>query len=315
MLCGGSCSELARSKVTRQCYHVVLDSMNGRYGIGIKGGSDSNHPILISRIQPQTPAACCEKIKLGHEITHINCIPLKNATHNQVLSIIKASPRKLELIINPRRSQLQVTSPLQKHHHHSPMRKPVPPKRNSSTHLDISLNAHQHCGRSQANQVNHHGESAHNTRTTNEVSFQFAKNNSTSLIVASDLLSESVVDDDDTNRTIAGDLTSESVVDDLPNASQSAVDFSMTNFSNSDVSKHVVFSTPCHQPVSNNANQESHIFKRHSNDMLERGHYVCALIITISNSFCSYIMLVLLLFVLSSSWFPQCSHANISCLN
>eukprot|EP00051_Salpingoeca_urceolata_P021243 m.330451 g.330451 ORF g.330451 m.330451 type:complete len:1629 (+) comp19763_c0_seq7:586-5472(+) len=92
-------------KVTRTCVPVTLFPENGRYGLGIRGGSDSKQPVTISRIAVNSPAARHERLEIGQEITHVNGDAIHHLTHAQVLDLIRSSTEQLELIIHPRKSR------------------------------------------------------------------------------------------------------------------------------------------------------------------------------------------------------------------
>lgn len=47
---------LVKFKVKRRCYRVTLQADHGKYGLGLRGGSDVRTPIVVSRIAPDSPA-------------------------------------------------------------------------------------------------------------------------------------------------------------------------------------------------------------------------------------------------------------------
>jgi tyrosine-protein phosphatase non-receptor type 4 len=64
----------------------------GRFGFNVKGGSDLNMPILVSRVAPNTPAdRCYPKLSEGDQVLFINSHDVSGLTHEQVVNLIRAS--------------------------------------------------------------------------------------------------------------------------------------------------------------------------------------------------------------------------------
>lgn len=58
----------------------------------MKGGSDLNMPILVSRVAPNTPAdRCYPKLNEGDQVLFINNHDIRGLMHEQVVSLIRAS--------------------------------------------------------------------------------------------------------------------------------------------------------------------------------------------------------------------------------
>nr|XP_018897637.1 PREDICTED: tyrosine-protein phosphatase non-receptor type 4 [Bemisia tabaci] len=70
----------------------ILPDEQGRFGFNVKGGSDLNMPILVSRVAPNTPAdKCYPKLNEGDQVIMINEIDISNMSHEQVVNLIRAS--------------------------------------------------------------------------------------------------------------------------------------------------------------------------------------------------------------------------------
>ncbi|PSN43489.1 Tyrosine-protein phosphatase non-receptor type 4 [Blattella germanica] len=64
----------------------------GRFGFNVKGGSDLNMPILVSRVAPNTPAdRCYPKLNEGDQVLFINNHDVAGMMHEQVVNLIRAS--------------------------------------------------------------------------------------------------------------------------------------------------------------------------------------------------------------------------------
>lgn len=58
----------------------------------MKGGSDLNMPILVSRVAPNTPAdRCYPKLSEGDQVLFINSHDVSGMMHEQVVNLIRAS--------------------------------------------------------------------------------------------------------------------------------------------------------------------------------------------------------------------------------
>eukprot|EP00117_Sycon_ciliatum_P020564 scpid31244/ scgid18280/ Tyrosine-protein phosphatase non-receptor type 4; Testis-enriched protein tyrosine phosphatase len=78
----------------------------GRYGFNVKGGSDQNQPVTVSRINDDTPAAkTTPPLNVGDELLKINDTDVKELIHDHVVQAIRmsreANPPILTLIIKP----------------------------------------------------------------------------------------------------------------------------------------------------------------------------------------------------------------------
>ncbi|XP_054285925.1 tyrosine-protein phosphatase non-receptor type 4 [Macrosteles quadrilineatus] len=77
----------------------------GRFGFNVKGGSDLNMPILVSRVAPNTPAdTCYPKLSEGDQVLLINGVDVGHMQHDQVVNLIRAArdSRMGELILTVR---------------------------------------------------------------------------------------------------------------------------------------------------------------------------------------------------------------------
>uniref|UniRef100_A0A1B6L6W2 protein-tyrosine-phosphatase n=1 Tax=Graphocephala atropunctata TaxID=36148 RepID=A0A1B6L6W2_9HEMI len=64
----------------------------GRFGFNVKGGSDLNMPILVSRVAPNTPAdTCYPKLSEGDQVLLINGVDVGRMVHDHVVSLIRAA--------------------------------------------------------------------------------------------------------------------------------------------------------------------------------------------------------------------------------
>lgn len=68
----------------------LLADEQGRFGFNVRGGMDFDHPVLVSRVAPYTPADMTNpKIKEGDQVLFINGQDVSGLKHNQVISLIK----------------------------------------------------------------------------------------------------------------------------------------------------------------------------------------------------------------------------------
>lgn len=68
----------------------LLADDQGRFGFNVRGGLDFDHPVLVSRVAPYTPAdMTIPKIKEGDQVLYINGQDVSGLKHNQVISLIK----------------------------------------------------------------------------------------------------------------------------------------------------------------------------------------------------------------------------------
>lgn len=79
----------------------------GRFGFHVKGGTDFNLPVFISKVKEDSPASQCQPpLQEGDQVLFINGMPTDNVTHFEVITSIKASldlhPPQLAIIIRPR---------------------------------------------------------------------------------------------------------------------------------------------------------------------------------------------------------------------
>jgi tyrosine-protein phosphatase non-receptor type 4 len=70
----------------------IAPDEEGRFGFNVKGGSDLNMPILVSRVAPNTPAdRCYPKLNEGDQVLFINNHDVSGMMHEQVVNLIRAS--------------------------------------------------------------------------------------------------------------------------------------------------------------------------------------------------------------------------------
>lgn len=82
----------------------ITPDKEGRFGFNLKGGVDQKMPLVVSRINPESPAdTCMPKLNEGDQIVLINGRDISEHTHDQVVMFIKASreshSRELALVI------------------------------------------------------------------------------------------------------------------------------------------------------------------------------------------------------------------------
>lgn len=91
----------------------IAPDEQGRFGFNVKGGSDLNMPILVSRVASNTPAdRCYPKLNVGDQVLFINNHDISGMMHEQVVNLIRASrdspSGELVLLVKP--SGVYVTS-------------------------------------------------------------------------------------------------------------------------------------------------------------------------------------------------------------
>lgn len=65
---------------------------HGRFGFNVRGGTDFNMPVLVSRIASHSPAdRVVPKMKEGDTVLLINGHDVSTMTHSQVVQLIKAT--------------------------------------------------------------------------------------------------------------------------------------------------------------------------------------------------------------------------------
>ncbi|KAM6182838.1 tyrosine-protein phosphatase non-receptor type 3 isoform 1-T1 [Erethizon dorsatum] len=82
----------------------ITPDEDGKFGFNLKGGVDQKMPLVVSRINPESPAdTCIPKLNEGDQIVLINGRDISEHTHDQVVMFIKASreshSRELALVI------------------------------------------------------------------------------------------------------------------------------------------------------------------------------------------------------------------------
>ncbi|XP_058528285.1 tyrosine-protein phosphatase non-receptor type 3 isoform X1 [Ochotona princeps] len=82
----------------------ITPDEDGKFGFNLKGGVDQKMPLVVSRINPESPAdTCIPKLNEGDQIVFINGRDISEHTHDQVVMFIKASreshSRELALVI------------------------------------------------------------------------------------------------------------------------------------------------------------------------------------------------------------------------
>ncbi|XP_071446930.1 tyrosine-protein phosphatase non-receptor type 4 isoform X1 [Hetaerina americana] len=78
----------------------------GRFGFNVKGGSDLEMPIIVSRVAPNTPAdKCYPRLNEGDQVLFISGHDVAGMTHEQVVNLIRSSrdtpPGELALTVRP----------------------------------------------------------------------------------------------------------------------------------------------------------------------------------------------------------------------
>ncbi|XP_045426419.1 tyrosine-protein phosphatase non-receptor type 3-like [Pipistrellus kuhlii] len=70
----------------------ITPDEDGKFGFNLKGGVDQKMPLVVSRINPESPAdTCIPKLNKGDQIVLINGRDISKHTHDQVVMFIKAS--------------------------------------------------------------------------------------------------------------------------------------------------------------------------------------------------------------------------------
>ncbi|XP_065315923.1 tyrosine-protein phosphatase non-receptor type 4-like isoform X2 [Gordionus sp. m RMFG-2023] len=82
--------------------NMVADK-TGKYGFNIKGGSDQDLPVIVSKIALDTPAdKAFPRLNEGDQIVYINRQSVNGLTHEQVINLIVNSPnRRLNIVVIP----------------------------------------------------------------------------------------------------------------------------------------------------------------------------------------------------------------------
>ncbi|CAH1997614.1 unnamed protein product [Acanthoscelides obtectus] len=85
---------------------VLHPDGEGKYGFSVKGGTDTNVPILVSRVAPNTPAdKCTPRLSEGDQLHQINGQDVSHALHQDVVRLIQEarskSSGKLFLTVKP----------------------------------------------------------------------------------------------------------------------------------------------------------------------------------------------------------------------
>ncbi|XP_057666991.1 tyrosine-protein phosphatase non-receptor type 4 isoform X1 [Diorhabda carinulata] len=69
---------------------VLHPDEEGKYGFNVKGGSEQNVPILVSRVAPNTPAdKCVPRLSEGDQLLQINGHDVTHALHQDVVKLIQ----------------------------------------------------------------------------------------------------------------------------------------------------------------------------------------------------------------------------------
>jgi hypothetical protein len=106
-----SCPTVAMC-ISRRPINIQLVAEEGRYGLGIQGGVDQGRAVLVSRMQPNSPASRDPKLQIGQEILMINDTSVKGMKHADILSLVKGSPLQLNLqVLRPSRKRISLDSP------------------------------------------------------------------------------------------------------------------------------------------------------------------------------------------------------------
>lgn len=70
----------------------LIPDEHGRFGFNVRGGSEHDMPILVSRVAPNTPAdRCVPKLRVGDQLLLINGHDVTNSSHSLVVSLIRAA--------------------------------------------------------------------------------------------------------------------------------------------------------------------------------------------------------------------------------
>nr|CAI5859650.1 unnamed protein product [Callosobruchus analis] len=96
---------------------VLHPDREGKYGFSVKGGTDANVPILVSRVAPNTPAdKCTPRLSEGDQLHQINGQDVSHALHQDVVRLIqearsKSSGKKRKLFLTVKPTVLLQDSP------------------------------------------------------------------------------------------------------------------------------------------------------------------------------------------------------------
>lgn len=83
---------------------ILHPDEEGKYGFNVKGGSEGNVPILVSRVAPNTPAdKCVPRLTEGDQLLQINGHDVSHALHQDAVTLIQearsSNSGKLILIV------------------------------------------------------------------------------------------------------------------------------------------------------------------------------------------------------------------------
>lgn len=68
---------------------ITLYPDEGKYGFNVKGGTNNDDPILVSRVAPNTPAdKCTPRLSEGDQVVQINGTDVSHALHEDVVKLI-----------------------------------------------------------------------------------------------------------------------------------------------------------------------------------------------------------------------------------
>lgn len=84
----------------------LMADEQGRYGFNVKGGVDLKHPVLVSRVVPNSSADRAHpRVCEGDQVVMINEQPIENLTHEEVVTLIRSTREtrsgELVLIMKP----------------------------------------------------------------------------------------------------------------------------------------------------------------------------------------------------------------------
>lgn len=96
-------------RIARKCERVKLIPDNGVYGLGIRGGKDSDGSLEISNLKAGSPAALAG-LTAGYQIVHLNGILGSSLTLQEAKDEIRGSKNELDLIVyRSRKSRASVS--------------------------------------------------------------------------------------------------------------------------------------------------------------------------------------------------------------
>ncbi|XP_071955024.1 tyrosine-protein phosphatase non-receptor type 4-like isoform X2 [Antedon mediterranea] len=84
----------------------MVPDKQGRFGFNVKGGSDQNTPVIVSRVAPNTPAdLCIPRLNEGDQILFLNDLDVSKVSHEKVVATIRsmgiAMSKELVLTVRP----------------------------------------------------------------------------------------------------------------------------------------------------------------------------------------------------------------------